>query len=473
MDQLALKEKIIIMKEKSANYDKLLFNFKIMEEKYNNLLKKYNTLQHKMENNTVAGELAIMTHNNYLLKKELDEIQYLYDVKNNLLNNNLPDKNMNIFTSLHTSNNQYTEEINKLKTNYNNRINIFESVIEKHKKRNNILLDNLEKHLDMIRELKLQNEIYKNEIENKANYISSLIGQIDDFKGNLGDQKNHIKDLNIDINNLELDIEKKEIIMGELNNDKKDLVKQNNNLIEDKCNLIETIAHRNGFIFILQEKNEKVLEEKNELLKNNKKLKEETEELQSYNIEFMERLMQKETLISRLEKENKKITDENDYKNNLMIENNELYININSLNNKIQKISEFNEIYLNELEETKKLTEIQKKEIETIEPLKLEIQRLNNEIKKLNNEIQQNNILSSINPLDWENVNININTNINDNINDFNDLDFTENDIDNNIDFINSIIAEDDNFDNILSKNTNLFDEKQTNDWTFVSKNAF
>ena len=59
-----------------------------------------------------------------------------------------------------------------------------------------------------------------------------------------------------------LPIEKKEIIMGELNNDKKDLIKQNNDLIEDKCNLIETIAHRNGFIFILQEKNEKVLEEK-------------------------------------------------------------------------------------------------------------------------------------------------------------------------------------------------------------------
>ena len=75
MDQLALKERIIIMKEKSANYDKLLFNFKLVEEKYNNLLKKYNTLQSNMENNTVAGELAIMTHNNYLLKKELDEIQ--------------------------------------------------------------------------------------------------------------------------------------------------------------------------------------------------------------------------------------------------------------------------------------------------------------------------------------------------------------------------------------------------------------
>lgn len=443
MDQLALKERIIIMKEKSANYDKLLFNFKLVEEKYNNLLKKYNTLQSNMENNTVAGELAIMTHNNYLLKKELDEIQSSNNTKKNLLNNNLQDKNMNIFTNLHNSNNysnnQHTDEINKLKTNYNNRINIFENVIEKHKKKNNILLDNLEKNLDIIRELKQQNEIYKNEIENKANYISSLIGEIDDFKGNLGDQKNNIKDLNTDINNLELDIEKKEIIIGELNSDKKDLKEINSRLIENKCDLFETINHRNGLIVILREEN-------NELLNKNKKLKEETDELQSFNINFMEQLIKKETLISRLEKENSKIIDENNYKNNLLNENNELYLYINSLNIKIQKINEFNQIYLNELEETKKIIEIQKKEIETIEQLKLENQRLNN-------EIQQNNILSTINPLDWQNININANGN---------EIDITETDIDNNIDFINSIIIDNDNYNN-------LNDNKQTNDWTFVN----
>ena len=443
MDQLALKERIIIMKEKSANYDKLLFNFKLVEEKYNNLLKKYNTLQSNMENNTVAGELAIMTHNNYLLKKELDEIQSSNNTKKNLLNNNLQDKNMNIFTNLHNSNNysnnQHTDEINKLKTNYNNRINIFENVIEKHKKKNNILLDNLEKHLDIIKELKQQNEIYKNEIENKANYISSLIGEIDDFKGNLGDQKNNIKDLNTDINNLELDIEKKEIIIGELNSDKKDLKEINSRLIENKCDLFETINHRNGLIVILREEN-------NELLNKNKKLKEETDELQSFNINFMEQLIKKETLISRLEKENSKIIDENNYKNNLLNENNELYLYINSLNIKIQKINEFNQIYLNELEETKKIIEIQKKEIETIEQLKLENQRLNN-------EIQQNNILSTINPLDWQNININDSGN---------EIDITETDIDNNIDFINSIIIDNDNYNN-------LNDNKQTNDWTFVN----
>ena len=85
-------------------------------------------------------------------------------------------------------------------------------------------------------------------------------------------------------------------------------------------------------------------------------------------------------------------------------------------------------------------------EIETIEPLKLENQRLNN-------EIQQNNILSTINPLDWQNININANGN---------EIDITETDIDNNIDFINSIIIDNDNYNN-------LSDNKQTNDWTFVN----
>ena len=160
----------------------------------------------------------------------------------------------------------------------------------------------------------------------------------------------------------------------------------------------------------------------------------------------MEQLIKKETLIARLEKENSKIIDENNYKNNLLNENNELYLYINSLNIKIQKINEFNQIYLNELEETKKIIEIQKKEIETIEPLKLENQRLNN-------EIQQNNILSTINPLDWQNININANGN---------EIDITETDIDNNIDFINSIIIDNDNYNN-------LSDNKQTNDWTFVN----
>jgi hypothetical protein len=224
MNQVELKQKIIIMKEKSENYDKLVFNFKILEEKYNNILKKYNIQLSNIENNKVSGELAIMTHNNYLLKNELNEIQNLCDIKNNeiivlrenienlsiinsqllnknnnLFNNNLENKNMNIFSNLQNNNqnnnqnSNYTDEINKLKNNYDNRISIFENVIEKHKKRNNMLVNNLEKHIDINEELKQQIEKYKNDLENKDNYITSLIGEIDDFKGYLGYEKDNIK----------------------------------------------------------------------------------------------------------------------------------------------------------------------------------------------------------------------------------------------------------------------------------------
>ena len=486
MNQSELKQKIIIMKEKSENYDKLLFNFKILEEKYNNILKKYNIQLSNIENNKVGGELAIITHNNYLLKNELNEIQNLCDFKNNeiivlrehlsilnsqllnknnnLLNNNLVDKNMNIFSNLH--NNQHTDEINKLKNNYDNRISIFENVIEKHKKRNNMLVDNLERHLDIVKELKQQTEKNKNDLENKNNYITSLIGEIDDFKGNLGYEKDNIKYLKTDINNLELDIEKKEIIIGELSNNNKNLIKLNDDLLEDKCDLIEDINKQRSLIIILDEKNKKLLnettelfiyinsqtsnyevllDEKNKLFNDNKKLKEETEELQSYNINFIEQLTQKENLILVLENDNKRLLDENNYKNNLMTENNELFVYINSLNNKVQKISEYNEIYLNELEDTKKLIEIQKNEINELNLLKIEN-------KQLQNEIQQNNINNiNLNSLDWENINQNdINININ----------VTENDINNNIDFINSLINE-----------TNEINEteKQTNEWTFIN----
>ena len=135
----------------------------------------------------------LVNKNNNLLNNNL--------INNNLPNKNLVDKNMNIFSNLNNnnnsnssnnnSNNSHTDEINKLKNNYDHRISIFENVIEKHKKRSNMLLDNVEKHLDINRELKQQIEKYKNDLENKDNYITLLIGEIDDFKGNLGYEKDN------------------------------------------------------------------------------------------------------------------------------------------------------------------------------------------------------------------------------------------------------------------------------------------